>query len=176
MKILIIFRWLAATQFEQSDARHAFPCYDEPQIKAKFTISIRHKSIYHAISNMIENDPIEEPNNIKLTTFGETPVTSTYLIAFVISDFAMDKGKSNSNDDFSKTIVRVFSRPHWIKDTKFTLENGIEVIAETGRYVGIPFGLSKIDQIAVPTFSGAMENWGLVVYTLVGHFGKYYYL
>lgn len=164
----LILRWLAATHFEPLNARHAFPCYDEPQIKAKFTISIRHNREHHAISNMNANVPVPQPDGTQLTSFVETPVTSTYLIAFAITDFASDEGRStNATDDYAKTLVRVFSRPHWIKDTGLTLQSGIDIIAETGRYVGVPFTLDKIDQIAVPTFGGAMENWGLVVYTLV---------
>lgn len=92
---------------------------------------------------------------------------STYLIAFAITDFASEQGRSNSSDDYSETLVRVFSRPQWTKDTGLTLQSGIGIIAEIGRYLGVPFSLPKIDQIAVPTFGGAMENWGLVVYTLV---------
>lgn len=160
-------RWLAATHFEQNYARHGFPCYDEPQIKAKFTVSITHKSKYRAISNTNEMGSVPLSDELKLTTFMETPVTSTYLIAFAITDFASVQGRAESNDEYSKTLVRVFSRPHWIADTNLTLHSGIAFIAEIGRYVGVPYLLEKIDQIAVPTFGGAMENWGLVVYTLV---------
>lgn len=131
-------------------------------------MSIKHKSKYSAISNTNEKSSIPQPENTILTTFYETPVTSTYLIAFAISDFPKIEGHSDDlNDEFSETIVRVFSRPHWINDTKLTLDSGIKFIAEIGRYVGISYMLSKIDQIAIPTFGGAMENWGLVVYTLV---------
>lgn len=162
-------RWLAATHFEQNHARHGFPCYDEPQIKAKFTVSITHKSKYRAISNTNEigSAPSLSDGDRKVTTFMETPVTSTYLIAFAITDFSCDQGRSESTDEYSKTLVRVFSRPHWIGDTNLTLHSGIAFIAEIGRYLGVPYSLQKIDQIAVPTFGGAMENWGLVVYTLV---------
>lgn len=158
---------MATTHFEATFARHAFPCYDEPQIKAKFTISIIHKRKHHVISNMNEKESVDQPNNLKKTTFHETYAQSTYLVAFAITDFAMKQGQSNSSDDFSKTLVRVHSRPHWIQDTDLALRSGIESISEIGRYVGVPYLLLKIDQIAGPTFNGAMENWGLVTYELV---------
>lgn len=117
---------------------------------------------------MKEMNSVEQPDGTRVTSFIETPITSTYLIAFAITDFEFVSGKSeNVSDDYSQTLVRVFSRPHWIQDTGLTLQSGIDIIAETGRYVGVPFALDKIDQIAVPTFGGAMENWGLVIYTLV---------
>lgn len=131
-------------------------------------MTIIHKAAHHAISNMNEKESIPLPGttNIK-TTFLETLPTSTYLIAFVISDFKWVEGRSDSDDEFSKTTVRVFSRPHWIGDTGLALKTGINVLAETGRYLGIPYALDKIDQIAGPRYSGAMENWGLVTYPSV---------
>lgn len=156
---------LAATHFQPSNARHAFPCYDEPQIKANFSISITHKTKYTAISNMPEIETMYLTHDKMTTKFQTTPPTSSYLIAFAISDYAMMEGKSNSSDDeFSKTLVRVFSQPKRIKDTELVLNSGIKLISEIGRYVGIPFTLDKIDQIAVPSFGGAMENWGMVIY------------
>lgn len=154
--------------FEQNYARHGFPCYDEPLIKANFIVSITHKSKYHTVvSNMNKIDSFHQSKDLIKTTFYETPVASTYLIAFAITDFAMNHNKSESNDTFSKTIVGVISRPDRITETNLTLESGIKFIYEIGRYVDVPFTLDKIDQIAIPTFGGAMENWGLVVYTLV---------
>lgn len=116
---------------------------------------------------MNQSNSLPQPGGTKVTSFFETPTTSSYLIAFAITDFACDQGRSNSSDTYSETLVRIFGRPHWIKDTGLTLQSGIELIAEIGRYLGVPFALEKIDQIAVPTFGGGMENWGLVVYTLV---------
>lgn len=91
---------------------------------------------------------------------------SSYLIAFAISDYAMLEGKSNSSDVYSQTLVRVFGQANRINDTMLVLDSGIKTLSAIGRYVGIPFTLEKIDQIGVPTFGGAMENWGLVVYGL----------
>lgn len=158
---------MATTHFEATFARHAFPCYDEPQTKAKFTISIIHKPKYHVISNMNEKDSVDHPNELKKTTFYETKDQSTYLIAFAITDFAMKQNQSNSNDEYSKTLVRVYTRPHWIQYADLALQSGIESIAEIGRYLGVPYALDKIDQIAGPIYNGAMENWGLVTYKLV---------
>lgn len=79
----------------------------------------------------------------------------------------MHQGRSNLSDEYSRTLVRVLSRPNWINDTALALDSGIKIIAEIGRHVGVPYTLEKIDQIAVPTFGGAMENWGMVVYGFV---------
>ena len=81
-------RYLATTQFESTDARKAFPCFDEPALKANFTMHMTHRSDYHAVSNMPAVSR-EGAGSGMVTTHFETSVKmSSYLVAFIVSDFA----------------------------------------------------------------------------------------
>lgn len=81
-------RYLATTQFEPTDARRAFPCFDEPSLKANFTMHITHDPNYHAVSNMPAANRSPAPDGTMVTTNFETSVQmSTYLVAFIVSDF-----------------------------------------------------------------------------------------
>uniref|UniRef100_A0AAG5D0I1 Aminopeptidase N n=1 Tax=Anopheles atroparvus TaxID=41427 RepID=A0AAG5D0I1_ANOAO len=150
-------RYLATTQFESTSARMAFPCYDEPALKATFTVSITHHSSYFAISNMPVTGIIIVDGDMRTTRFNQSPAMSTYLLAFVVSDFLFRTSGTQ----------RVYVRPNAFNEAGFALEAGVKILKVLDDYLGIDYAaqMPKLDQIAVPDFAaGAMENWGLVTY------------
>ncbi|BFF91422.1 aminopeptidase N [Drosophila madeirensis] len=151
-----IVHYLATTQFESTNARHAFPCYDEPNRRATFTITIHHDPSYTAISNMPED---AAGTSSGVTAFQTTPKMSTYLIAFIVSDFESTRGELNGLPQ------RVFSRKGKQDQQEWALWSGLVVESSLAGYFGVPFALPKLDQAGIPDFSaGAMENWGLATY------------
>ncbi|EDW84908.1 uncharacterized protein Dwil_GK12888 [Drosophila willistoni] len=149
-------KYLATTQFESTDARHAFPCYDEPSKRANFTITIKHDPTYNAISNM----PIDEEKTTSgVTVFQTTVNMPSYLVAFIVSEFVYTEGELNGLPQ------RVFSRKGTEHEQEFALTNGMLVEKRLSDYFGVPFALPKLDQAGIPDFAaGAMENWGLATY------------
>ncbi|XP_058455517.1 aminopeptidase N-like [Malaya genurostris] len=152
--------YLASSKFEPTHARSAFPCYDEPKLKATFTLSITHFKEYHAVSNMPQDgDVIPDPAdpNYVTTTFQKSTKMSTYLLAFAVSNFRYRISGINS----------VYARPDLYNATEYALEVGTDVLNALSDYTGIPYTsyMKKMTQIAIPDRGyGAMENWGLVAY------------
>ncbi|KAJ8921494.1 hypothetical protein NQ315_003112 [Exocentrus adspersus] len=154
---------LLATQFESSAARSAFPCFDEPELKATFDIFITHPDDY----NVLANTPVKKQYTVASkqlqTQFETTPKMSTYLVAFIVSKFV-----SSGNDTKKSYDYQVFSRPGAKEYTGIATTYGPKLVDLLSKWTGIDYndlGDKQAYQVAVPDFAaGAMENWGLITY------------
>lgn len=93
------------------------------------------------------------------TVFQQTPPTSTYLIAFHISDFAYVSSNTSSIPQ------RVYIRPNALNQTDLALAYGEQLLDAFSKYIKIEYSLPKMDQVGMPPYGGAMENWGLLTYS-----------
>ena len=150
----------AVTQFESTDARRAFPCFDEPAFKATYDISLTIDAGDTAISNSAIASDTPGPGADKHTlVFGTTPKMSTYLVAFVVGDFQCTSGEQDG------VALRVCATPDKVQLTPFALDVAKFALHYYDHYFGIHYPLKKLDFIGIPDFeAGAMENFGAITF------------
>ena len=151
---------IATTQFEATDARRAFPCFDEPAQKAVFHVSLVVAEGKTAISNTLPISKIKHESGFEVIKFAPSPKMSTYLLAFIVGDFEYIEKKSKRG-----VIVRVYTPKGKKHQANFSLDVTVKVLDFYEDYFDIPYPLNTLDTIAIPDFSaGAMENWGAITY------------
>ncbi|XXH05230.1 hypothetical protein Hte_011655 [Hypoxylon texense] len=159
------FHYMLSTQFEACDARRAFPCFDEPRLKATFDFQIEIPDDQVALSNMPVKSSSKTRDGYVMVSFERTPVMSTYLLAWAIGDFEYVEAYTNRRYNGKQIPVRVYTTRGLKEQGRFALEHAPKTIDLFSESFGIDYPLPKSDLLAVHEFThGAMENWGLVTY------------
>ncbi|ODV83652.1 hypothetical protein CANARDRAFT_202874 [[Candida] arabinofermentans NRRL YB-2248] len=157
-------KYLATTQMEPTDCRRAFPCFDEPNLKATYDISLIADKKLTCLSNMDVIDTIEVDETTKKVVFNTTPLMSTYLVAFIVGELEYIE----SDYKFRDIPVRVYTTKGYTEGGKMSVELAAKALEYYEKVFDIPYPLPKMDMVGIHDFSaGAMENWGLITYRMV---------
>ncbi|KAL5352847.1 hypothetical protein ACLOAV_002795 [Pseudogymnoascus australis] len=158
--------YMFSTQFESCDARRAFPCFDEPNLKATFDVEIELPEDQVVLSNMPEKSVKKsKKEGLQIVTFERTPIMSTYLLAWAVGDFEYVEAFTERKYNGKNLPVRVYTTKGLKEQGSYALEHAHQIIDYFSEIFGIDYPLPKADLLAVHEFShGAMENWGLVTY------------
>lgn len=153
-------RVIATTQMQSTDCRRAFPCWDEPDFKAVFGITLVVDNSLLAISNAPEQSSTLDGGGRRVVRFEDTMVMSTYLVAMVVGPLS-----ATAPVDVDGTPVRIVHIPGKESLTPFGMDAAVAGLRFFERFYGIPYPGRKIDLVALPDFAaGAMENLGCITF------------
>jgi aminopeptidase N len=149
----------AYTQFEATDARRAFPCFDEPGFKTPYDVVITSPRGFKVLSNTPEVSQADAGDGDLTHTFETSPPLPTYLVAFAVGDFDIVGGQT------VPFPIRVVTTKGRAPLARSALDVATQLIAKLGDYFDMRYPYAKLDLVAVPDFAaGAMENPGLVTF------------
>jgi len=150
---------IATTQFESVDARRAFPCWDEPDRKAVFEVTLTIDRDVDAYSNSPIVD-IKRVGDKNVVRFSPTMKMSTYLVAFIVGEM-----EATDTVDVNGVPLRVVFTPGKRQLADFALAIGAFALRFFSEYFDIPYPGEKVDLVAIPDFAaGAMENLGCITF------------
>ena len=151
---------IATTQFEHSDARRAFPCWDEPSFKATYQVNLTVPSHLAAYSNSPVQSEQDLGNGLKAISYKPTMKMSTYLVAFVVGPF-----EETAAVDVDGVPLKVVYPKGKAGLSDLAMDSGAHALRFFSKYFNIPYPGEKLDMIAIPDFAfGAMENLGCITY------------
>ncbi|EEZ99313.2 aminopeptidase-like protein [Tribolium castaneum] len=154
-------KWLATTYFQPIFARRVFPCFDEPNFKSSFEISIARRTNMTVRSNMPlrETEPIAEKPGWVWDHFEKSLPMPTYLVSFTVCDFH----NLHLNSSETGPVINLWAPQSDLPKAKYALEAAQSILIFLEDYLGIKYPLPKIDLLAVPNFArGSMGSWGIL--------------
>lgn len=147
------FHYMYSTQFESCDARRAFPCFDEPNLKATFDVEIELPEDQVALSNMPEKSAKKSSKDgYRVVTFDRTPIMSTYLLAWAVGDFEYVEAFTERKYNGKNLPVRVYTTKGLKEQGTYALEHAHKIVDYFSEVFGIDYPLPKADLLAVHEF------------------------
>ena len=164
-------RYMFSTQFQPCDARRAFPCFDEPALKASFELSIEIPTDLTALNNMPEQDttassrPGHSDWQWKVVRFEKSPVMSTYLFTWAFGDFGYIEAETERIYNGRPLAIRIYTTRGLEEQGRYALSHATKIIDLLSETFQTDYPLTKLDLLAVHDFpTGAMEGWGLATF------------